>query len=186
MALDPNTVFIIPASALGSLLIIATVSDMLTHRIPNTLCILLLISGLAFQTAVGGMQGLATGLGGVITGVLILLPFYLMGGMAAGDVKLLASGSSYLGPLAALAAGTVTLVAGALLAILYVVFRLMTKALAANNLPINMHPGSTRSETQTIGRERFPFALAIAIGVAAGALSGESLIAQLLPAGGIR
>jgi hypothetical protein len=59
-----------------------------------------------------GAAGLAASAAGVVVGFLILIPLYALGGMGAGDVKLLAAAGSFLGPWGALLAGIFTLLAG--------------------------------------------------------------------------
>ena len=55
-------------------------------------------------------------LAGSATGLFALLPFYLLGGMGAGDVKFFAAVGAFLGPFATLYAVAMTLVIGALIA----------------------------------------------------------------------
>jgi prepilin peptidase CpaA len=74
------------------LVLVAAANDLATRRIPNRL----LLSG-----AVGALMlhlfgaapaaHLWSGLGGMVTGLLLFLPLYCLRGMAAGDVKLLAT-----------------------------------------------------------------------------------------------
>lgn len=184
MDINLPIVALIPALALGSLLAVATLSDLLTHRIPNTICLLLLLSGLTCQTAINGLDGLTTGLAGVATGLLMLLPFYLMGGMAAGDVKMLAASASFLGPVAAIVAGLIALIAGAFLALALVAFRVASGALALQRHSMVTDGMPAPHEAREIASFRFPFALAITLGVIAGAFAGDSLIVQLLLPGG--
>ena len=186
MDIEVQIATLIPALALGSLLVVASLSDLLTHRIPNTVCLLLLLSGLACQTAVNGVDGMTTGLAGITTGLIMLLPFYLMGGMAAGDVKMLAASASYLGPVAAIVAGLATLIVGAFIALALVAVRAMSGAIDAHRQPVAADGMASSARLREIGSFRFPFALAITIGVIAGSFAGDSLIAQLLLSGGPR
>lgn len=186
MDIDLPIAALIPALALGTLLAVATLSDLLTHRIPNTVCLLLLLSGLACQMAINGVDGLTTGLAGVATGLLMLLPFYLMGGMAAGDVKMLAASASYLGPVAAIVAGLISLVAGAFVALAIVAFRVANGTIALQRHSMIADGMPAPHEVREVASFRFPFALAITLGVIAGAFSGDSVFAQLLLPGGSR
>jgi prepilin peptidase CpaA len=169
---------LLPALLLGMLLAAATVSDVLTHRIPNNVCLLLLVAGLACQYAVAGTAGVIAGIAGVATGLLLLLPFYAMGGMAAGDVKLLATAASFLGPVAAVFASLATLFIGALLAVGLVALKALQQARAQSEI--------TGADRAASGSLRFPYALAITPGVFAGSLTGDSLIAGLFVPSALR
>lgn len=77
--------------------LVAAVIDFRRFRVPNVLTFPLCISGLAFHTGVNGLSGLQYGFGGIVVGVLILLVFYVLGVMGAGDVKLLAAIGAWIG-----------------------------------------------------------------------------------------
>jgi prepilin peptidase CpaA len=185
MDIVATIVHLIPAIALGSLLIAATLSDVLTQRIPNNICVLLLVSGLACQYALASVSGLVNGLAGVAIGLLLLLPFYAMGGMAAGDVKLLATAASFLGPVAAVVASLATLLVGALIAICLVALHAVRRARLARARARDPLPLATGTAA-TSEPLRFPYALAITPGVIAGAMTGESLLAGMFFPGGFR
>lgn len=76
--------------------------DLRTRRIPNSLTFGGAAFALAYAFAVHGMRGLLVSSGGWLTGVAIFLPLFLLGGMGAGDIKLLACFGAWLGPRAAL------------------------------------------------------------------------------------
>jgi len=79
-------------------LALASVSDLLTRRIPNWLTFPGTLAGLGLNWWVGGYEGLLTGFLGLTAGFFLLFFFYLLGGMGGGDVKLLALVGSFLGP----------------------------------------------------------------------------------------
>lgn len=76
----------------------AAVSDLRRFRVANALTLGLLASGLIYHSVAGGWRGLGLGLGGAGFGFAALLLPYALGGMAAGDVKLLAGLGAWLGP----------------------------------------------------------------------------------------
>jgi prepilin peptidase CpaA len=76
---------------------ITTVTDIWRFKVYNILTVPLLISGVVYHTAVGGLHGLGGSLLGLVFGFAILLGFYVMGGMGAGDVKLMAAVGAWLG-----------------------------------------------------------------------------------------
>ncbi len=141
--------------------------DLLTHRIPNRLVGSLLCAGLTLQFAFGGWTGLSQAALGVLTGLAVLLPFHLTRGMGAGDVKLLAALGSLLGPEWTLIAGVYTLIGGGLLAIGYVIVGSLRAAIAPVGAPWPLRIHHARERAQQLRRERFPYALAIAIGALA-------------------
>ena len=77
--------------------LVAAVIDFRRFRVPNVLTFPLCISGLVFHAAVNGLSGLQYSAGGIVVGVLILLVFYVLGVMGAGDVKLLAAIGAWIG-----------------------------------------------------------------------------------------
>lgn len=76
--------------ALGLTLGIAVVTDWREHKIYNKLLVPAFFLALLLHTFQGGLSGLTSSLLGAATGFALLLLPYLMGGMGAGDVKLLA------------------------------------------------------------------------------------------------
>ncbi len=71
------------------ILLLAVISDLKDRRIPNCLTITGTIIALLYQASAAGCYGLWQGLQGWFAGVLLLLIPFCMGGMGAGDVKLL-------------------------------------------------------------------------------------------------
>jgi prepilin peptidase CpaA len=110
---------LLPACLLIATITIATLTDLVSHRIPNTLLAPALAFALLISAASGGVFGLGFSLAGMAVGLLMLLPVYAAGAMGAGDVKLLAVAGAYLGPEGALLAGLFTFIAGAVLGLLW-------------------------------------------------------------------
>jgi prepilin peptidase CpaA len=86
----------------------------------------MVLAGLAYSTAIGGVPGLTAGLLGMCVGLLTLLPLYSVGGMGAGDVKLMAGIGAWMGWQITLAAFAVSAVIGAFMAVLMVLYRRRT------------------------------------------------------------
>jgi prepilin peptidase CpaA len=78
-------------------LVICT-TDTLQSRIPNLATFTLLLVGLAYHLQTGGLEGGTLALTGMLVGLALLLPPYLMGGVGGGDVKALAALGALLGP----------------------------------------------------------------------------------------
>jgi prepilin peptidase CpaA len=103
-------------------LIEAAIIDGRSLRVPNWLTYHFLIGGLIFAFARGGSSQLLGSLAGALVGLISLLPLYAIGGMGAGDVKLMAGLGAWIGPwLTAWAFVSSTLV-GALLAVAMIVY----------------------------------------------------------------
>ena len=64
-----------------------------------------------------GGSGLTIAVSGALVGLFCLLPFYISGGMGAGDVKLIAMCGAFLGPLHAVVASVATLVVGGIIGV---------------------------------------------------------------------
>ena len=68
------------------------------QRLPNWLTLGGAVLGLTLALAVGGTEALGRGATGWLLGGAILAPFFVMGAMGAGDVKLLAMIGAFVGP----------------------------------------------------------------------------------------
>ncbi|WP_028103200.1 A24 family peptidase [Pseudoduganella violaceinigra] len=100
------------------LVIQAAASDLAWRRVPNVLVLAGLLLALLLHWRVGGGGSLlAQGLAGAGVGLLLFMPLYVLGGMAAGDVKLLAMAGSFLGPWQALQLALWSAMAGGVLAL---------------------------------------------------------------------
>jgi prepilin peptidase CpaA len=81
-----------------SISLVACVFDVRTRRIPNVLTLSAAVAGLLYHLATSGVGGLQTAAAGWILGLLLLLPYFALGGMGGGDVKLVAALGAWLGP----------------------------------------------------------------------------------------
>ena len=71
-------------------LVVAAVIDGYKLKVPNWITFPMILSGWAIDTVSFGWEGLGWSLVGTAVGLALLLPAYAIGGMGAGDVKLLA------------------------------------------------------------------------------------------------
>ncbi len=110
--------------ALVAMLLLASAFDLGQRRIPNRLLAVGLIGALIFHLASGTPSTLLTTyLAGFGVGLLMFLPLYLLGGMAAGDVKLMATVGAFVGPALAFQSSLATYCAGGVLALVIVLAR---------------------------------------------------------------
>lgn len=149
-------------------LLICTI-DTLYCKIPNSVNLLLLLTGMSLHLSSTGASGLLFSTLGLITGLALLLIPYLMGGMGAGDVKALAALGALLGPGAIFQVFLYMGLIGGVLAIFHYALskNLQTKCLAwAQALKAFAYTRSfqTLKPSGPVEALRFPYAAAIAFG----------------------
>jgi prepilin peptidase CpaA len=103
-------------------LVEAAVIDGRTLRVPNWLTYHFAIGGLIFAFWKGGCPLLAWSFAGAGVGLLSLLPLYAIGGMGAGDVKLMAGMGAWIGPWCTLWAFIATTLVGGLMGLAMMVY----------------------------------------------------------------
>ena len=167
-------------------LALAAREDVLRHRIPNTLNAAALLLGVGLASLAGGWSGFLDSVGGAAMGFAVLFPFYLRHGMGAGDVKLMAAAGAYLDPSSALLAVAIALVAGVFLAVAIMTRRQAEARLMQEAAPAGQATAVWRAAAAflSVRNERFPYAVAIGIGVAA-ALAWNGSLGGLWAALGI-
>lgn len=111
-----NTIFEICIACLVTT--IAVWFDYRERRIPNYLVFAGMIAGLVIGMAGGGIKGLAWSALGILAGIAILLVPFAMGGIGAGDVKLLGAIGAILGAKGALFSMLYGAIAGGLISII--------------------------------------------------------------------
>lgn len=82
---------------LTTILVLAAVNDLRFQKIPNLLTFTTMALGLGYHSAMGGLDGLFFSAGGLVLGMAILILPYLLGGMGAGDAKLMGAVGAILG-----------------------------------------------------------------------------------------
>jgi prepilin peptidase CpaA len=85
-------------SAAGFATVVAAGTDVWRFKVYNALTFPALLGGLAASAWFGGWAGLATSGLGALAGFGLLVAFFAMGGVGAGDVKLLTALGAWLGP----------------------------------------------------------------------------------------
>lgn len=89
---------LVPLLVVGLATTVAAATDVWRFKVYNLLTLPLLALGLASSAALGGWAGLGSSLLGAGFGFAILVAFFALGGVGAGDVKLLAAVGAWLGP----------------------------------------------------------------------------------------
>lgn len=117
---------------LASFLLAASWWDIKSRHIPNFLVLSGTIFGLCWNVVAPGSLGAVSAILGIVFGLGLLLPLYLMRAMGAGDVKLMAMVGAFVGPADVLGAVLGTLVAGGILAVAYALHAGSMRRLAVN------------------------------------------------------
>jgi prepilin peptidase CpaA len=156
--------------------LIAAVTDIWKFKVYNALTLPLLVSGLLYQGLYGS---LVNGMMGILFGFAALIALYVIGGMGAGDVKLMAALGAWLGfPLT-----FYVFIASSLAAGLYAIFLMIATGKVGETV-VNLHilwlrlasigrylasDDRVEAEVKRTDRRRriIPFAAMVAIGIVA-------------------
>ena len=179
--MNPETIDLVVLSILLILLGLAAWQDIKQHRISNRIVLVgivlgfmfneLLPHGLGFNSPAPGGLGWLAALTGVGMGLVVLLPFYWLRAMGAGDVKLMAMVGAFLGPGQVLGALLGTFLIGGVMA-LAIALRAGAMLRLLGNLKFLLLDGVVKVSTgqvptiddlpQSVGK--LPYAVAIAVG----------------------
>jgi prepilin peptidase CpaA len=154
------------------LLAVAAGWDLHSRRIPNWLVVMGLTLALALQWWLqGAVQGYASWGLGLLTGGCLFFPLYLLRGMGAGDVKLMAMVGAFVGPELAFEIVLVTCTLGGIWALAVIVFKRSLKSAGANMLAILLSKGGQDGGMVEKGKGAalpsvgsLPYGVAIAMG----------------------
>lgn len=158
---------------LGVGAIVATIVDLRTRRIPNELTAAM--SGIGIAMALTGISGVSPlgAVGGLLLGLLLMMPGYTLGATGAGDVKLMAAVGAILGPRLVVTAFLFTAIAGGVLALVVAAQRgRMAETLAGTRRLIAAPVGARQELSAAPALRRFAYGPAIAAGSVAAALIG--------------
>jgi prepilin peptidase CpaA len=150
--------------------LVACVTDVRARRIPNHLTFPAAAAGVIFHAVAGWPQG-AWAVSGLFLGLLLFLPIYLLRGMGAGDVKLLAALGAWLGPLSIAWVAAYAAIAGGVLAVLVAIGARYVRQMFANIGLLLVHwrvAGLKPFDSLTLERGRGPrlaYAVPIAMGL---------------------
>jgi prepilin peptidase CpaA len=107
-------------------LVVAAVIDGIKLKVPNWITFPMILSGWVYSvgfSAYAGWEGLVWSLIGTAVGLALLLPAYAIGGMGAGDVKLMAGVGAWVWGTTTFYAFCVSAIVGGILAVGMVLFR---------------------------------------------------------------
>ncbi len=106
--------------AVSITLVIAAVIDGLYLKVPNRITYPLIVAGWIYSFCIGGFAGLGLSLLATFVGFACLFFLHLIGGMGAGDVKLLAGIAAFVGVQHTLWIFAATTIVGAIIAIIQI------------------------------------------------------------------
>lgn len=179
--MNPNTIDLVVLLTLGILLGVVAWQDIKQHRISNRVVFVgvvlgfmfngLMPQGLGFNSPAPGGLGWLAGLTGLGMGIVILLPFYWLRAMGAGDVKLMGMVGAFLGPGQVLGALLGTFLIGGVMA-LVIALRAGAIMRLLGNVKFMLLDGVVKVSAgqvptmddlpQSVGK--LPYAVAIAVG----------------------
>ncbi|MES3032392.1 MAG: A24 family peptidase [Gemmatimonadota bacterium] len=158
------------AVVLVGALLAACWTDARERRVANQLTVVLLAVGLVAGALSMSAPSLITAFLGVLVGLAIWLPFWLLGLLGAGDVKFFAAASAWIGPSLAWRASLGTAVLGGVLALLFMVqqrgvrstveFGVLSPSTAKTIIT------NAKGETATASARTFPYAIPMAMMIA--------------------
>jgi prepilin peptidase CpaA len=150
----------------SSLMLIAALGDVRSRRIPNMLVLTVALSGLLFSAFVPPSWGGALrGIEGLGTALACWLPFYAMGWLGAGDVKLAAAAGAWLGPRRSVEASLIAALLGAVLAFTWMLrVRGIKNSAETLGLAVAVPRVLADSRKSADGMQALPYAVVIAIG----------------------
>jgi prepilin peptidase CpaA len=163
----------VSAVAVVALVAAAAVCDLHSRRLPNALTFGAAAIALALQGVTGGWPALASSGLGCAVGLALFFPLYALGGMGAGDVKLLGAIGAWLGPMGAVWTGLYGAIAGGAMALVVALGRGYARTALRNvgtMLRVWSVVGVQPVEGLTLADRnsaRLPYALPLAVGALA-------------------
>lgn len=170
MAINPQ----IANMVLVALLLGAVITDLRSRRIPNLLVGGGMVLALLWHLSQAGMPGVFFSLKGMGIGILLLIIPFFLGGMGAGDVKLLGMVGAFMGPRFAFDTFLWMALIGGIIAVFYLLKdgqmgRTLKRLWRGLKLTLLTQEGTYLQES-TSKKEfsvYFPYGLAIALGAVA-------------------
>lgn len=164
---QPDSLLLFDASAIA---IAAAIFDVKFRRIPNWLTYSGIVLGIALRSYFYGWRGLLSSLAGLAVTGGVFFVLYLLHAMGAGDIKLLAATGAFAGPKLGAVILLATAIAGAILGLIYAVYRGRLGKTIKNVGSLTSHhirTGLQEHPELNLGKDvglRMPYGLAIASG----------------------
>lgn len=123
-----------------------------------------MFAGLFLWVAYAGWSGLLNAFLGTFVGGTLFMPFYLMRGMGAGDVKLMAAVGTFLGPAHAFFCGLLVAIVGGVIAVIEALRTGRLREVVADTLNLILRRRPVKTLARSARHESIPYGLAIALG----------------------
>jgi prepilin peptidase CpaA len=152
-------------------LLICAVTDLRQRRIPNKLTYPMVIAALLINSFIGGWDGFLFSLGGLAFGFAVFFLPYSLGGMGAGDVKLMSAVGAVLGFKQTAVCFLFIAICGGIMALGYMVCRRSFKATISKVFLSFLYLVTLRDasllkvDKRKIIQEGIPYGIAITSGV---------------------
>lgn len=154
---------LVAATFFVGLLIAACAVDLHRRRVPNWLVGMLAIGGLAYSAA--GNLGLFASVAGLLIGLAIWIPSWVMRLLGAGDVKLFAAAGAWLGPIGTLEAAVWAGIVGGLLSLVWLLRYRGVRGTVLSLSVLRIDPkGAIQRDRDNPSRKALPYAVALAAG----------------------
>ena len=111
------------AIPLSTIVILAAIQDLRVHKIPNVLTYPTIGLALLYHSVANGLDGFIMSAVGLALGIGLLIVPYAMGGMGAGDAKLMGAVGAVVGPRGVFIAFLLTAIIGGAYALLILLIR---------------------------------------------------------------
>ncbi|WP_281884273.1 prepilin peptidase [Paenibacillus sp. YYML68] len=150
-------------------LIICVVTDIRSRKIYNKVIFPTLVLAVSLHAVHGGWHGLGHSLTGFAVGLGVLLLPYMLGGMGAGDVKLLALVGALKGAMFVLTASVYMALVGAVMALVIVLFKdgFMTRLRFIGYIVVCLRHRMKPQLKGSFSSGTYPYGVAIACGCVA-------------------
>lgn len=149
---------------LGLVLLICVITDIRNRKILNVVTLPAVVIGIVYHSWMSGWNGFLFSGTGFLVGLALLLIPYLLGGMGAGDVKLMAAIGALTGAYFVFYAFFYTAIAGGIIAVLLLLYRqklLYTLKQIVWNIWILSNWKMSNGDPALVS---FPYGVAIALG----------------------
>jgi prepilin peptidase CpaA len=152
------------------LVVSAAVTDLAIRKIPNLFLLLAWCAALVLHFySAAPASGIGNALGGAAVGFALFLPLYVVRGMAAGDVKLMATVGLFLGPADTVQVCVLTWCAGGAMALVMILFTRRWSDACANlrslllGMVLRTGPPTPETSMARSSVGAMPYGLAIAL-----------------------
>lgn len=145
-------------------------TDLRGRRIPNAVTGPAMVAGTALSSALHGADGLLSSLAGLVLGLVILTPPFVLGGIGGGDVKMMSAAGTFLGPALLALALLAGLILGGVIAAVFAARRGRLREVAGRTWSMVVNAIAMRStlplrQPSTLpGRILLPYSVPLALG----------------------